>query len=57
MKVGFLSILTILFITLKLCHVIFWSWWLILLPAYAGVVLLFISLAVVGLVKYKEWCD
>jgi len=30
--VGFVGLLTIVFITLKLCHVIDWSWWLVLLP-------------------------
>lgn len=30
----FLSTLTILFITLRLCEVINWSWWLVLAPLY-----------------------
>lgn len=29
----FLGILTLIFITLKLCGVIAWSWWLVLSPA------------------------
>lgn len=29
------------FIVLKLCHIIAWSWWLVLLPLY-GVVLLLV---------------
>lgn len=29
---GFLDILTIVFIILKLINVITWSWWLVLLP-------------------------
>lgn len=34
MKVSFLSMLAIVFITLKLCSVIDWSWWWILLPLW-----------------------
>ena len=36
MKVNFLSILAVLFIGLKLGGVIAWSWWLVLLPVYGG---------------------
>lgn len=34
MKVGFLGLLAILFIALKLTGVVAWSWWLVLLPIY-----------------------
>lgn len=37
---GFLGLLQIVFITLKLCKVINWSWWLVLLPLWADLVLL-----------------
>lgn len=37
MKLSFLSILALIFITLKLTNVIAWSWWLVLLPLYGGV--------------------
>jgi len=30
--ISFFEALTITFIVLKLCHVIAWSWWLVLLP-------------------------
>lgn len=30
----FLSALSILFIALKLCEIIDWSWWLVLAPLY-----------------------
>ena len=46
--VGFLGLLTILFIGLKLCHVINWSWLLVFLPLYGG-------LFVVGLVLLGVW--
>lgn len=31
-SVGFIGLLTLLFIALKLCGVIGWSWWLVLAP-------------------------
>lgn len=41
--IGFVGLLTIVFITLKLTHVIAWSWWWGLSP-------LWISVAVVALI-------
>lgn len=35
MKIGFLGLLGLLFIGLKLGNIINWSWWLVLLPLYA----------------------
>lgn len=34
MKIGFLNLLTLLFIGLKLTNNITWSWWFILAPSY-----------------------
>ena len=42
------SLLTVLFIALKLTNVITWSWWLVLLPLYSGAIIGFI-IFVVGL--------
>lgn len=41
---GFCEILTLIFIVLKLCGVIAWSWWLVLLPEIiaVGIYVLFI---------------
>jgi len=41
-KIGFFSLLGLTFIILKLCHVINWSWWLVLLPLYGGLALIMI---------------
>lgn len=51
MKIGFLGLLGLVFITLKLCGVIAWSWWLVLLPLYGGlaIVLGLMAVSVVGL--------
>ena len=32
--IGFTGLLTIVFIVLKLCHVIEWSWWWVLSPIW-----------------------
>ncbi len=50
MKIGFLGLLALVFITLKLCGVITWSWWLVLLPLYFGVAVIlgFFLIAVLG---------
>ena len=48
--IGFFGLLTIVFIALKLCGVIDWSWWLVLLPLYGPLTLLLLLLAVLGLV-------
>lgn len=39
---GFWSILQLIFITLKLCNVITWSWWAVLTPTWIGLGLLII---------------
>lgn len=46
----FFSILTILFIALKLCHVINWSWWWVLAP-----ILIPIYIAVIALGLLLIW--
>ena len=45
-SISFFPLLGIVFIVLKLTDVIDWSWWLVLLPLYGGVVL-FILFAVI----------
>lgn len=55
-NMGFLEILTLIFITLKLFGVITWSWWLVLLPEIvAGVIyVLFIISAIKTKNKFEE---
>ena len=36
MKMGILGVLGVVFVTLKLVGTIDWSWWLVLLPFYGG---------------------
>lgn len=52
---SFLVVLGLIFIVLKLCSVIAWSWWLVLLPLILFVVLRLIAAGVVGwfIAKYS----
>lgn len=45
--IGFLGLLQIAFIVLKLCKVIKWSWWLIFIPAYVSVLWFVILLVLI----------
>ena len=47
MQVSFMGLLAILFIGLKLTGYITWSWWLVTLPLWGGVALIF-SLLIIG---------
>ena len=47
---GFLRLLTIAFIVLKLCNVIEWSWIWVLSPIWITFVILIIILLVIGIV-------
>lgn len=62
--IGFLGLLAIVFIVLRLCNVIAWSWWWVLAPiwipvAIAIIVLLFfvILAAIAGRNDFPDDCD
>lgn len=60
MQAGVLGILGCIFVTLKLCDVIDWSWWLVTLPFWGGIVLGLIIFLVAFLITsitvvYKEY--
>ncbi len=46
--IGFMGLLFLVFLVLKLCHVIDWSWWYVTMPLWGGTVL-FIVVALIGL--------
>ena len=51
--VGFIGLLQVAFIVLKLCNVITWSWWWVLAPTWIGVplcVLLVVILVVAAII-------
>ena len=54
--IGFLGLLQIVFITLKLLKVIAWSWWVVMLPTLIplGFAALYFLLVVVPLILRKE---
>jgi len=45
-RIGFIGMLTIVFITLKLTHVIDWSWRWVLSPIWIGYFTLFVIMAI-----------
>ena len=53
--IGFLGVLQIIFIVLKLCNVLQWSWWMVFIPAYisAGLTIILIGLAIILNWSYK----
>lgn len=50
--IGFTGLLTIVFITLKLTHVIDWSWWWVLSPLWISGLLLLLILFCVLVVPF-----
>jgi hypothetical protein len=46
---GTLGLLGIVFVTLKLCSVIDWSWWWVLAPFWVPITVLLAAIMVVGL--------
>lgn len=55
--IGFLGMLTILFIALKLTGYITWSWWWVLAPIWSGLAIMliaFLGLAVYVYVNRKK---
>lgn len=44
--IGFFSLLGLIFITLRLCKIITWSWWWVLSPLWGPVVLAFVVLCI-----------
>ena len=55
-SINYLSILGIIFITLKLCKVIAWSWWWVLAPFWGQDMLLLLSLLFSAIQKYHYRC-
>jgi hypothetical protein len=45
--IGFFGVLQLILITLKLCKVITWSWWLVLLPIWIGLGLTAILIVII----------
>ncbi len=56
--IGFVGVLQIVFIVLKLCNLINWSWWLVLLPIIISggltILLLVVALIVAAVMLSKD---
>lgn len=48
--IGFVGLLTLVFIVLKLCGVINWSWWWVLSPLWISVGLVIAVLLIIGII-------
>lgn len=46
MKLGFLPVLGLIFIVLKLTGYIVWSWWLVTLPLYGAFILFWLAVGI-----------
>jgi len=56
MKIGFLGVLGIAFIVLKLIGTISWSWWLVLMPIYLPLALAAVFMAwAMALTDWEFW--
>lgn len=49
--IGFTGLLTLLFIGLKLTHLIDWSWWWVLSPIWINLILLILLLLIYLIIK------
>lgn len=48
--IGLAGLLTVLFVGLKLCHVISWSWWWVLSPIWISIAIALVLLAIAGII-------
>ena len=46
------TVLTLIFLTLKLCKVITWSWWWVFSPLWISVIILLIVFALVAIIGF-----
>lgn len=52
--VGFIGLLQIAFIVLRLCKVIEWSWWLVFAPTWGEIIILLILATIIVYTKRKR---
>ena len=52
--VGFFDVLLIVFIVLKLCHLINWSWWWVLSPLWASIIFVIVLIIIVAIARLKD---
>ena len=49
--IGILGLLGVVFVTLKLCGVIGWSWWLVTLPFWGGLAFCLALIAIISVIS------
>jgi hypothetical protein len=54
MKMGLLGIMFLIFMTLKLCKIITWSWWLVCSPLIIWAVLILCVLTIMCVVYWSN---
>lgn len=55
---GILAVLQVVFIVLKQCELIDWSWWRVLIPTWIGLALIAIVVLIyVALLAIEKWRD
>ena len=52
--IGFIGLLQIAFIVLKLCKVIEWSWWFVFAPIWGEIIILIILATIMVYIKRKR---
>lgn len=53
-SLGFLGLLQIAFIVLRLCKVIKWSWWFVLAPTWGEIIILLLLATITVHIKRKR---
>jgi len=52
MQIGFLPLLFLIFLVLKLTHVIAWAWWIVFLPLYIGIAVFVAAVLVFAILAF-----
>ena len=53
-NIGFTSLLQLVFIVLKLCKVINWSWWCVLAPTWFWIVVLIVVIIIYAVANERS---
>lgn len=51
---GLFSVLQIIFIVLKLVHVINWSWWIVFAPTFVSIGIVLLTVVVCAIISRKH---
>lgn len=51
--IGFFGLLGIVFITLKLCGIIDWAWWIVLSPIWGSILLVIVIVVILAIIDRR----